>query len=352
MKRLAILLIIVGILLPAGLALNAQDGGQTDAEKQLDEVIRSLRAALAEAGRKGGAKPITFELRMYDVRALVTPVADYPVESINLVPSGGFGFGAFDEEEREPMPFYELDAIVDMIRENVAPESWDELRSAGIEQKRGILMVRHTPAVHARIARLLDELRKKAASQVNVEVKVWRLPDAALRSILGAESASILSPAAEKRLEAAVAKGLARLVKSGSVACTNSQRVGLSDVGQVSYVQDYDVEIAQAASIPDPIVLSLREGLVFDVRPTLAGAGDLVVLEVRADTATVHRPLGTIETPVGTIETPHLELTRIRSTLAVPMGRAVVVGGALEDGDDEAVLIVVKPTAYRPGRRR
>jgi len=352
MKRLAVLLIVVGILLPAGLALQAQDSGRTEAERQLDEVIQSLRAALVEAARSGPAKPITFELRMYDVRALVTPVRDYPATAINLVPSGGFGFGFGDAEDLEPMAFYEIDAIVDMIRENVAPESWEELRSASIDQARGILMVRHTPAVHARIAGLLDELRKKAASQVNVEVKILHLSDAALRSVLGNESAAILSPAAEKRLEAAIAAGKARLVHSGSVACTNSQRVGLSDLGQVSYVQDYDVEIAQAAFIPDPIIMSLREGLIFDVRPTLAGTGDLVVLEVRVESSKVHRPIESIDTPVGTIETPILELTKLRTTLAVPVGRMVVVGGALSDGDENAVLITAKPTASRPGRSR
>jgi len=351
MKRLAVLLLVVGILVPAGLALYAQDAGEDSAAQKLDEVIRSLRVALAEAAAKGPAKPITFELRMYDVRALVTPVSDYPAESINLVPSGGFGFGFGSEEDLEPLAFYEIDAIIDMIRENVAPDSWEELRSASIQQARGILMVRHMPAVHDRIGMLLGELRKKAASQVNVEVKVLRLPDAALRAIQGGEGAAVLTPAGEKRLRAVVASGEAEVIRTGSVACTNSQRVSLSDTGQVSYVQDFDVEIAQAAFIGDPIVMSLREGLIFDVRPTLAGYGDLVVLEVRVENARLNRPMPFIDTPVGTIETPRIELTKLHTILAVPVGRTVVVGGALADGDDEAVLIVVTPTANRPGRR-
>ncbi len=351
MKRLALLLLVVGILVPTGLALYAQDAGQDSAEQQLDQVIRSLRAALAEAAAKGPTKPITFELRMYDVRALVTPIQDYPAGSINLVPSGGFGFGYGEAEDLEPLAFYEIDAIIDMIRQNVAPDSWDELRSASIQQARGILMVRHMSAVHDRIEMLLGELRKKAASQVNVEVKVLRLPDAALRAIQGGEGAAVLTPAGEKRLRAVVASGEAKVIRTGSVACTNSQRVSLSDTGRVSYVQDFDVEIAQAAFIGDPIVTSLSEGLIFDVRPTLAGYGDLVVLEVRVENARLNRPMPSVETPVGTIETPRLELTKLRTILAVPVGRTVVVGGALADGDDEAVLIVVTPTANRPGRR-
>jgi hypothetical protein len=170
--------------------------------------------------------------------------------------------------------------------------------------------------------------------------------------VLGNESASVLSAEAEGRLAFMLKNERARLVRSGSVGCTNSQRVGLSDTGQVSYVQDYDVEIAQAACIPDPIVSSLRVGLIFDVRPTLAGTGDLVVLEVRVENAKLHGPIESIETPVGTIETPNLELTKLRTILAVPMGRMVVVGGALADGDEQAVLITAKPTATRPGRRR
>ena len=250
MKRIALLLLVVGVLIPAGLALYAQDGGKSNAERQIDELIESLRAELAEVSEQAPTSPITFELRMYDVRALVTPVADYPAESINLVPSGGFGFGMFELEDLEPMAFYEIDALVDMIRENVAPESWDELRSASIEQARGILMIRHTPAVHERIAALLDELRKKAASLVNVEVQVVHLSDASLRSILGGESAAILTPAAEARLKSVLGADDTTVVRSGSVACTNSQRVSLTDTGRVSYVQDYDVEIAQASFIP------------------------------------------------------------------------------------------------------
>jgi type II secretory pathway component GspD/PulD (secretin) len=350
MKRLALLFVIGGILLPAGLALYAQDSGGS-AEDQIDEVIKSLKTALKEATANAPARAVTFELRMYDVRALVTPICDYPGEESNLVPSGGFGFGFGDEESLEPMAYYEIDAISDMIRENVAPESWDELRSVSISDANGVLMIRHTPAVHARIAALLDQLRQKAASQVNLGVKVLSLEDRALRGILGGESAAVLSAAGEKRLAQAIREGRAKVVKSGSVACSNTQRVALSDTGQVSYVQDYDVEIAQGAFIPDPIILQLREGLTFDVRPIVAGLGDLLVLEVRVELSELTRPLESFETTVGEIETPVLEINRVHTTLAVPVGRSIVVGGSLADDDDDAVLFVVTPKVTRPGQR-
>jgi hypothetical protein len=37
---------------------------------------------------------------------------------------------------------------------------------------------------------------------------------------------------------------------------------------QISYISDFDVEIAQASQIGDPIVGTLREGVMLDVRVT------------------------------------------------------------------------------------
>lgn len=57
---------------------------------------------------------------------------------------------------------------------------------------------------------------------------------------------------------------LRRVMSSGGPGGRNNIFVGR----QISYISDFDVEIAQAAQIGDPIVGTLREGVLLDVRVT------------------------------------------------------------------------------------
>jgi Flp pilus assembly secretin CpaC len=141
------------------------------------------------------------------------------------------------------------------------------------------------------------------------------------------------------------------VVHEGSVSCTNNQRIALTDFAQVSYMQDYDVEIAEGSAIGDPIVQLVNDGFMVDLHPTVAGNGDMVVLQVRTEVADLTRPVRTVQLPLGTVDLPTLEVLKMRTTAAVPLGRTVVVGGALSDGDDDALLVLITPTATRYGRR-
>jgi hypothetical protein len=346
MRRVALLVLVFSILLPAGLALVAQEPGSGE---RVDDLIKELESKLADKAAKARAKkPLTIEMHLYDVRDPATWGRDYPGRDLNVGVSGGYGFGFGEEEELEPMAFYEGDALADMIRDNIAPDSWDELARANVDYRNGVILVNHTPGIHARVAKLLDNLRGRAASQITVGMRLLRISDASLRGVLGSEGGSVLSKEAAGRLEDAVRAGKVEIVRSGTVTCTNTQRVSLNDLSVVSYVQDYDVEIAQGASIPDPIVQSVHEGFVGDVRPTIAGDGSLVVLEIRAQTARLSRPVGSLDTPCGLIETPKVEYLKVKTTLGMPIGRTAVIGGALSDGDEDALLLVVTPVAKRP----
>ena len=339
-------LALLGVLVPAGLALRAQE---KPASGDLDRLIEDAKRALA-AKQAGKPKALAFEQHLYDLRDLTTPVRDHPARSLNLVPSGGFGFGFGEEYAEEPLAFYEGDTIADMIREYVQPDSWDELRSASIEYRNGILVVTHTARVHEEIAAFLAELRSRAASQLTIDVRGIRLSGADLDAVLGDASALVVSEDGERRLAKLLEEGRATVLFAGAVQCVNTQRVNLTELTRRSYVQDYDVEIAEASSIADPIVQVLEEGVVVDVRPFLAGNGELAILEVRADLAHLDG-MGEIETPVGNIELPKLSILRIRTTLATAIGRSVVIGGTVADGDEGAMLIVLTPTAYRPGSK-
>lgn len=83
------------------------------------------------------------------------------------------------------------------------------------------------------------------------------------------------SESSEVRMNAAEALGsiggvqsveyvLRRVMSSGGPGGRNNLFVGT----QLSYISDFDVEIAQASQIGDPIVGTLREGVLLDVRVT------------------------------------------------------------------------------------
>jgi hypothetical protein len=60
-----------------------------------------------------------------------------------------------------------------------------------------------------------------------------------------------------------------------------SNRANIQVMNQVSYIGDYDVEIAQLSQIGDPIVMQLREGVILDVK-VFGAVGNDVEIERRA----------------------------------------------------------------------
>lgn len=61
-------------------------------------------------------------------------------------------------------------------------------------------------------------------------------------------------------------RGIEYLIRTLGQNWGPSPRVNIEVLNQVSYIRDFDVEIAQAAQIGDPIVGILREGVILDVR--------------------------------------------------------------------------------------
>jgi hypothetical protein len=101
----------------------------------------------------------------------------------------------------------------------------------------------------------------------------------------------------------------------------------------------------------DPIIQLAPEGTMVDVRATVAGRGDIAVMEVRAETGKIARPMATAPTKIGVIDTPDLRVMKVWTMLAVPFGRSAVVGGMMNDGAARSLLLVLTPLATRPGAK-
>lgn len=406
----------------------------------VDEDVKTIRLAMKEALpvdrilsimedltggevrfviRHGAVNVVTAEeadtdsiTRQYEVRDIVRPVKDFPLQEYNLSPSGGID--ADDEElpETEATILTE-DELLTIIQESIEPDSWDgETHSANIEN--GTLIVHHSPAVQAEIAQMLEDLRVPANIMVNIKVRFMRVEDSFLQDVgvdfrglgndstsgeagkgddlvfddfgqdfgstgspgtigTGQDSGMIFREATDDvviqsrtenlydstlgadgdltnsgglsmqytwlddtQLEAilrAVKKSKrSELVIEPSLMVFNTARANLVVANQVSYVSDFDVEIASSAAIADPIVRVANDGVYLDVRPVVTADRRFVWIDVRPTVANLLRPIPTLQTSLGTgspvtLMLPELELQKIRTRALVPDGGTLLLGG-------------------------
>jgi hypothetical protein len=75
-------------------------------------------------------------------------------------------------------------------------------------------------------------------------------------------------------------RGVNLVLRRVSIGIGASGRANIQVVTQNSYVQDFDVEIAQAAAIGDPIVSTIRDGIILDYK-ILGGYGEKWIVEQR-----------------------------------------------------------------------
>ena len=122
------------------------------------------------------------------------------------------------------------------------------------------------------------------------------------------------------------------LVSNPRILISNTGRANLTVLNQVVYVKDFDVEIAQAASIADPIIDTVQDGVILDVRPVVSADRRFITLELRPTIANLTRPIREKSTTLGsqasvTIQLPELEIQRVRTSIPMPDGSTVLLGG-------------------------
>jgi general secretion pathway protein D len=134
-------------------------------------------------------------------------------------------------------------------------------------------------------------------------------------------------------LSAVKKKQKARQINAPRVQAFNGQRAHLLSIVQRAYIQG--VEVNQTGVIPvlNPVVGILNTGSILDVRPTVSYDKKYVTLEVRptlaVEGATRHPPPITLANGNTSIpiELPVIIIQKIRSTVTVPDGGTVLIGG-------------------------
>lgn len=139
-------------------------------------------------------------------------------------------------------------------------------------------------------------------------------------------SLSFIMQAVEKRQQG-------RVLQAPSVTVYNTQRANITLINQLTFIQDFDVEVAQTAFIADPIVGVIQDGLVLDVQPTVSHDRKYITVQLKPTVATLVRPIPTFTTSLGaftnpvTIQIPELRVQQAGTTVRIPDGGTLLMGG-------------------------
>lgn len=377
-------------------------------------------------------------LEIYDVRDLTMKMNNFPGKEYNLTPSG---YSAPDAEVAlpEPQPYqFEPEKLVEVIKGNIAKDSWDaDPGNTIVALPAGALVVHQTPEVHAQIRTIINDFRRSVGTTINVEARFVNVNDQFLEDI-GVDLRG-LGPADEANPEATFPSGLVlddfgsiptgvgtvsnpvgigtdndlgvffddgdgngdirarvenlydttlgskvfgegyfdngggitiqaekldltgtfldetmaeailravskygtrNVVDAPALTVYNGQRASMNVTNFVTYVKDFDVEIAQGAAIADPIVEVIEEGVALDVRPVVSSDRRFITMEVRPSVNNLRRPIATFTTSLGigtavTIELPELTIQRAKTTVTMPDGSTLMIGGWKVVGDQD-----------------
>ncbi|MHC4547203.1 MAG: hypothetical protein ACYTEZ_00365 [Planctomycetota bacterium] len=130
-----------------------------------------------------------------------------------------------------------------------------------------------------------------------------------------------------------------RELTAPSLTVYNTQRANITVVNQISFVQDFDVEVAQTSFIADPVIGVIQDGLSLDVRPTVSNDRQYVTMELRPTIADLVIPIETFQTLLGaaiaifaaqnpvTIQLPEINMRVAESTVRIPDRGSILLGG-------------------------
>jgi hypothetical protein len=276
--------------------------------------MRALTALLAVLALATAAS--AQEHRSWDVRSLTDPRPERRGARIGFLPRVD-PLGVSGDEASAGEDFTAL------LRETVDAGAWDSGVNT-LEFDEGTLRATAGPEVLQKLAAAIDLLEARAARTIVLEMEMLEfapgLADGLAPGLLEEAAAAALRAAAADKARGRVAH---KLVARGSA----DRYAFASSLRRRTYVKDFDIEIAQQASIPDPVMEELEEGAVLEFRPHFSAAEDLLHLELLVQTALLAE-LAELKVPSssgGRIELPRMDCTATRTYIALPPGRTVLL---------------------------
>ena len=227
------------------------------------------------------AKDDPFETRVHNVEFLTRAILDDPSVNITLSEDA---LGATSGSEELAPGRLNGDALVALIRNNIAEDSWEHA-SASISYENGALTVTNKRSVQVKIGEYLDYWRVLLGKKIVIDAVIVSL-DLALLTELRAEGPAdrpfVLTTEQMNKLLAAAREGKrATLIKTMRTSAHPGQRVHMRDGTGKSYIKDFDVQVAAGVAALDPIPSVVSSGTVVDVRPRLEPFGNAITMELR-----------------------------------------------------------------------
>lgn len=112
----------------------------------------------------------------------------------------------------------------------------------------------------------------------------------------------------------------------------NNTRASMHYLRNLAYIKDFEVEIAQAAAVANPVIGTVHDGVALDVRPVVDADLKFITMELRPTVMTLQLPIPTFTTTLGvgqpiSIQLPEVTLQRVRTTVTMPDGGTMMLGG-------------------------
>jgi type II secretory pathway component GspD/PulD (secretin) len=112
----------------------------------------------------------------------------------------------------------------------------------------------------------------------------------------------------------------------------NNTRASMHHLRNISYIRDFEVEIAQAAAVANPVIGTVHDGVALDVRPVVDSDLRFITMELRPTVMNLQIPIPTFTTTLGvgqpiSIQLPEVTLQRVRTTVTMPDGGTMMLGG-------------------------
>ncbi|MFB3065300.1 MAG: hypothetical protein ACE10D_02200, partial [Planctomycetota bacterium] len=313
-------------------------------------VCLGLLPALAGAQDETAQK---IEYRSYDVGALANYFEDAPMQDFGI--GGPSKYAPREREDIEGRHVLEIDLLIELISSVIEPESWDVLEGAYIASSgEGRILLGTTPAIHGKIGAFVDYLTAQLSTRIRVECHLLSFDDESVDRLrtagtLNALEGGYLDPQQVAALLTEAAKE-GNLHESGSTSAYPSQRVAVRNTTRVHFLHDYDVEIAQAAQVADPITKVATEGFLCYVRPSLLNLRGEIGLNVLAQAGRVRKPIESFRLEgdeLGTVDLPKFDYVTICASRAIMSGRTLAAVARRPYGRSGPALVALLVTAHR-----
>jgi len=347
--------------------------------------LSGLRSSLRDGAvflttpTSSGEQPVT---RTYNISTLLTS----PMTSEPLSASGPVEPGPRPTEPTE-QPGANPDAVgqgwAEFIRATVAPGTWgaaDALQQQSpysIQYRNGRIVVVHTPEVQKQVAELLDSFRKARNLQVHIEARYIQIEKRFLDQLsisflygsgtkwLDQNYSATMSPATEVAamprfdgyapmgglslrygrvsddslavlLQAVLHQGRGTVLQAPRLTCFNTQRANIQIVRNHNYIRRVSSDFV-------PEIGNVPEGIIFDVQPFVSADHRYITLVFQPQmrelvsivpftygVQTVQLTENTSAIVPITIQLPTTRLRSVGTTVSVPNGGTVMLGGFSE----------------------